>query len=91
MDPDILTGYNIINFDLPYLLDRARELGVTNFPYLGRVRGNLAKMKDTVFQSKAFGKRASKDITIDGRIQLDMLKVGSGRSLVVVRKAGSRW
>ena len=22
-DPDILTGYNIINFDLPYLLDRA--------------------------------------------------------------------
>ena len=22
-DPDVMTGYNIINFDLPYLFDRA--------------------------------------------------------------------
>jgi DNA polymerase delta subunit 1 len=23
-DPDILTGYNIVGFDIPYLVDRAR-------------------------------------------------------------------
>lgn len=23
VDPDIITGYNIANFDIPYLLDRA--------------------------------------------------------------------
>jgi len=30
-DPDIITGYNVVNFDLPYLLDRAK---VGLFPLL---------------------------------------------------------
>lgn len=38
-DPDIIIGYNIINFDLPYLLDRAKALGVQNFNHWGRMRG----------------------------------------------------
>merc|ERR1719186_339659 len=29
-DPDIITGYNINNFDIPYLLDRAKHLKVKN-------------------------------------------------------------
>lgn len=28
VDPDIITGYNIQNFDLPYLLTRAQTLKV---------------------------------------------------------------
>ena len=28
VDPDIITGYNIVNFDLPYLLNRAKKLKV---------------------------------------------------------------
>ena len=28
VDPDIITGYNIVNFDLPYLLNRAKALKV---------------------------------------------------------------
>ena len=28
-DPDILTGYNIVGFDIPYLMDRAKALKVT--------------------------------------------------------------
>ena len=28
VDPDIITGYNIVNFDLPYLLNRAAALKV---------------------------------------------------------------
>uniref|UniRef100_A0A671SA81 DNA polymerase n=1 Tax=Sinocyclocheilus anshuiensis TaxID=1608454 RepID=A0A671SA81_9TELE len=31
VDPDIITGYNIQNFDLPYLLNRAATLKVTCF------------------------------------------------------------
>ncbi len=39
-DPDIIIGYNIINFDLPYLLDRAKALGVLpQFSTWGRMRG----------------------------------------------------
>lgn len=38
VDPDILTGYNINNFDIPYLLNRAHHLKVKNFEYLGRIK-----------------------------------------------------
>jgi DNA polymerase delta subunit 1 len=39
VDPDIVTGYNIMNFDWPYLLSRAETLKVSGFPYLGRLKG----------------------------------------------------
>lgn len=44
VDPDVVIGYNTSNFDFPYLLDRAKHLGVTKFPFLGRLNGesNLA-------------------------------------------------
>lgn len=32
VDPDIITGYNIQNFDLPYLITRAQTLKVTSTP-----------------------------------------------------------
>lgn len=50
VDPDILTGYNIQNFDVPYLLNRAKTLSRKNprlskFAEWGRLRGALATMK----------------------------------------------
>ena len=39
-DADIITGYNIVNFDLPYLLNRAAALKMKSFPYLGRIKGS---------------------------------------------------
>lgn len=38
VDPDVIIGYNIANFDLPYLMDRAKELKVKRFPFLGRLK-----------------------------------------------------
>jgi DNA polymerase delta subunit 1 len=38
VDPDVIIGYNIANFDIPYLMDRAKELKVKRFPYLGRLK-----------------------------------------------------
>lgn len=38
VDPDIITGYNINNFDFPYLLNRANFLKAANFSYLGRIK-----------------------------------------------------
>ena len=32
VDANVVTGYNIINFDLPYLLDRAKKLKVATLP-----------------------------------------------------------
>jgi DNA polymerase delta subunit 1 len=75
VDPDIITGYNINNFDWPYLIDRAEKLKVTGFSYFGRVAGHKTQAKDTRFSSKAYGTRDNKEITLDGRLQLDMIQV----------------
>ncbi|CAE6528011.1 unnamed protein product [Rhizoctonia solani] len=76
VDPDVVIGYNISNFDLPYLLDRARALkkAADRFPYLGRVKNYKTTTKDTHFSSKAFGQRDSKETQLNGRLQLDMLQ-----------------
>ena len=76
VDPDILTGYNIVNFDLPYLLDRAAVLKIADrFSLLGRLRGSPSVVKNSMFESRALGKRESKDINIEGRVQFDLLVV----------------
>ena len=90
VDPDVIIGYNIANFDLPYLLDRAKAVKANQFAYLGRLKGvsfndvgacfltqNVdvrTQIKDTHFSSKAFGQRDSKETGIDGRLQLDLLQ-----------------
>ncbi|XP_023214577.1 DNA polymerase delta catalytic subunit-like [Centruroides sculpturatus] len=75
VDPDIITGYNIQNFDIPYLLNRAKELKINNFPFLGRIKDNKTTMKNVVLQSKQMGKRENKIINIEGRVQFDLLLV----------------
>lgn len=73
MDPDIITGYNIVNFDLPYLLNRAAALKVQTFSLLGRVKDEKSTISNTTFQSRAYGKRENKVINIAGRVQFDLL------------------
>ncbi len=38
VDPDLIIGYNISNFDIPYLVDRAKALKADQFPFLGRLK-----------------------------------------------------
>ncbi|KAK9459194.1 DNA polymerase family B-domain-containing protein [Lipomyces oligophaga] len=75
VDPDVIIGYNIVNFDFPYLLDRARALKVSDFPYFSRLPQVRQDMKDSTFSSKAYGTRESKVINIEGRLQFDMLQL----------------
>ncbi len=74
-DPDIITGYNINNFDAPYLLNRAKHLCAKNFHFLGRVRNLKSVVRETILQSKQMGKRENKVINIEGRVQLDLLLI----------------
>jgi len=68
-DPDILTGYNIVNFDLPYLLGRAEALNLTKFASLGRMRDR------TRVRVNNFGGRDVTEVNIEGRVQFDMMVV----------------
>ncbi|KAL0953498.1 hypothetical protein HGRIS_004725 [Hohenbuehelia grisea] len=74
VDPDVIIGYNTANFDIPYLMDRAKALGVKEFPKLGRLKDVKAEVKETHFSSKAYGQRDSKDTQLDGRLQMDLLQ-----------------
>lgn len=75
VDPDIIIGYNISNFDFPYLLDRAKHLKCSRFPYFTRLRNVMSQAKDTSFSSKQLGTRDSKATNTNGRLQLDLLQL----------------
>ncbi|KAL4224603.1 DNA polymerase delta catalytic subunit [Mactra antiquata] len=75
VDPDIITGYNIQNFDLPYLINRANHLKCGDFTFLGRIKDARSIIKESTIQSKQMGKRENKVINIEGRVQLDLLQI----------------
>jgi len=75
VDPDIITGYNISNFDFPYLLDRATHLKVSGFEYWSRLPSIKSVSKDTNFSSKQIGNRDTKATNTNGRLQLDLLQL----------------
>ncbi|KAL7112135.1 hypothetical protein ACP275_05G133300 [Erythranthe tilingii] len=74
VDPDIIIGYNICKFDMPYLIERADVLGIAEFPMLGRIRNSSVSIKDTTFSSRQHGTRESKEVTMEGRVQFDLLQ-----------------
>ena len=74
-DPDVITGYNINNFDTPYLINRAEALKIRSFPFLGRVANMPSKIKDKTFQSKQVGTRESKEVNMEGRVQFDVMQI----------------
>ena len=46
VDPDVVIGYNIAGFDLPYLIDRAKHLNAKKFPFLGRLKSRPFRCND---------------------------------------------
>ncbi|RMD45123.1 hypothetical protein DV735_g64, partial [Chaetothyriales sp. CBS 134920] len=75
VDPDVIIGYNIANFDFPYLLDRAKHLKLNRFPYWSRVKSMVSQAKETNFSSKQMGNRDTRATNTNGRIQLDLLQL----------------
>lgn len=62
-DPDVILGYNSNEFDLPYIIDRMRELGVR--PKLGRADKNSFYRR--------VGNRTR--VTITGRVVVDVFSL----------------
>ena len=74
-DPDLLTGYNIANFDLWYLINRALALNLYAFTYLGRIKHKKTEIKEKTVTTQAFGTRENKCVCIPGRVIFDMYPV----------------
>ena len=73
-DPDIVTGYNIQNFDFQYLVERAAALKIgQRFSQLSKLRSCVCEMKKSTFSSAAFGTREQSEMEMPGRVVLDMI------------------
>ena len=70
-DPDVITGFNINNFDLPYVVNRIMALGMPPM-CLGRLLDRPTRSKESNFSSKQAGTRAQVDTNMQGRAQFDM-------------------
>jgi DNA polymerase delta subunit 1 len=75
VDPDLIIGYNICNFDFPYLLERAKHLKVGDFDQWTRLKSVRSVAKDTNISSKQMGSRDTKATNTNGRLQLDLLQL----------------
>lgn len=76
MNPDVMTGYNIFGFDYKYLEERSKKLGCNkSFTKLGRIIGENCPFVDKTLASSALGKNELKYYAMQGRIQIDIMKV----------------
>ena len=62
LDPDVITGWNVVDFDFPVLIRRAEALGVAL--ELGRIPGKTRRQRGRFRQQ-------SSQISIPGRVVLD--------------------
>ncbi|ORC90659.1 DNA polymerase delta catalytic subunit [Trypanosoma theileri] len=76
IDPDIFTGYNICNFDFPYLLNRGIALKINDaFHYWGRQINERTVARDKKFMSKQMGNREYTELVLEGRVIMDVMVV----------------
>lgn len=71
-DPEIILGYNILNFDYPYL-DARLKRRLKDWAPAGRIRGKNPVMNSRQWRSDAYGYVSTHILQIDGRISVDML------------------
>lgn len=68
-DPDFFTGWNILNFDNPYMLrDRPTAFNILNeVSDISRERGNLTRVRPKTLSSRAYGTIKSTELVCEGR------------------------
>ncbi len=74
VDPDILTGWNVDNFDMRYMLKRAAHLGIEDrFALMTRERQRKVTLRDSLVNTRAKGTVSGCEVLMEGRVQFDML------------------
>ena len=69
---DIFLGYYSNKFDFPYLINRARRLGVDEFEYFSRLPYEPIVFRESVVTSKQTGTKTKVVFNCPGRIFLDL-------------------
>lgn len=70
-DPDVITGYNTSNFDIPMILDRSDALMMENFGNFARLIYEKCSYKQISKSNKKKGSSSAKVISNPGRLSWD--------------------
>ncbi len=74
-NPQILIGYNIFNFDIPYMIERSHQ---TNVYYDFTIQGyndEISQEKEIRWSSTAYKNQCFKYLDAHGRLYVDMLPI----------------
>lgn len=73
-NPNVICGYNIMNFDIPYMIDRSKlNLCSYDFARHGFLIDAPAKEKNIKWSSSAYGDQIFKYLDAEGRVFVDLL------------------
>ena len=73
-NPNIISGYNILGFDIPYMIDRAKlNLCIGEFDRMGFHKYNHAKERTIKWSSSAYKDQEFQFLDAEGRIFVDLL------------------
>lgn len=72
-NPQIIVGYNIFMFDIPYMMDRAKLNYSFKFNMQGCLEGKQGKERMIKWSSSAYGTQEFKFLDCEGRLFVDLL------------------
>ena len=75
-NPNLITGYNILGFDIPYMIDRAKtNLCISEFDRIGFPIYKHAEEKTIKWSSSAYKNQEFQYLNGEGRIFVDLLPI----------------
>ena len=75
-NPQLIIGYNILSFDIPYMIDRATFCNIDyKFSQLGCIKFHQSKITDIKWSSNAYKNQEFKFIDAEGRVFIDLLPI----------------
>lgn len=74
LDPEVVTGYNILGYDYPYLDARLKRMLQDWIP-MGRLINEKTIMTSKTWESAAYGTVTINNLNMSGRINVDMLPI----------------
>lgn len=69
-DPEVITGYNILDFDIPWI-DAKLKLNMKQWPQIGRILSEPTIMKSWTWESGGYGFNDINLLEAEGRIVID--------------------
>jgi DNA polymerase elongation subunit (family B) len=73
-NPNLIVGYNILGFDIPYMIDRAKfNMCMFNFDQLGFHKFAHAKERTIKWSSSAYKNQEFQFLDAEGRVFVDLL------------------